>query len=97
MNTVYCYDRNAQIKRLGVVVAIMIAAVGAGAMSAQDDRHVAMSQLPRVEITGQSIPTQIALARETNTVAQLPRVVVEGQRNVDGQRIAQQAPSSTAQ
>jgi len=66
-------------------------------MSAQDDRHVAMSQLPRVEITGQSIPTQIALARETNTVAQLPRVVVDGQRNVDGQRVAQQVPSSTAQ
>ncbi|MDM4765597.1 hypothetical protein [Pelomonas sp. SE-A7] len=93
MNRIYCYDRYAQVKRLALVFAIMITAAGASALTVHADPQVA--QLPRVEITGQSIETQVARARENQTVAQLPRVVIDGQRTLDGQRVA--ARSTAAQ
>ncbi|HEY1089605.1 MAG TPA: hypothetical protein VGE47_00800 [Burkholderiaceae bacterium] len=90
MNTVYCYDRNAQIKRFALAALITATAIGSGVVLMMQPLQASgeVHQLPRVVINAKSAATQIAEARAAGLVAQLPAVVVEGQSLTTAVRMA---------
>lgn len=103
-NTVYCYDRFAQHKLLGLLLAAAaLTALALGAAQPQPAAsQQAMQTLPRVVIEGKSQATLAAeraqvLLSKAPAREQLPRVVVEGRRSLDGRQLASALPLRGAQ
>lgn len=109
-NTVYCYDRFAQHKLLGLVlaaVALTAIAFGAAQLTPAAPQQT-MNTLPRVVIEGKSQATlaaeraqallvQAPAAAGSVQMERLPRVVVEGRRSLEGSQLAAALPLRSAQ
>lgn len=84
MNTIRCYDRFANLKRIAALIGVTTG-IAAGLLLALPAR----AAQPQV----QKLPTVIISGKATRTVAvdevrSLPTVVVTGRRAIDGQQVA---------
>ncbi|WP_431256432.1 hypothetical protein ACQ86G_16975 [Roseateles chitinivorans] len=89
MNTIRCYDRFTNVKRVAALIGVATGIV-AGLLLALPSRAEEPQRLPTVVINGKSAQTLAAL-RAAGDVQTLPTVVVTSRRadrTLDGEQVA---------
>ncbi|MDH0868102.1 hypothetical protein [Mitsuaria sp. GD03876] len=89
MNTIRCYDRFTNAKRLAALIGIATG-IAAGLLLALPSRAEQPQRLPTVVINGKSSQT-LAAMRDAGELRTLPTVVVSGRRAdraFDGEQVA---------
>lgn len=90
MNTIRCYDRFANLKRIAALIGVTTG-IAAGLLLALPARAAQPQALAQAQV--QKLPTVIISGKATRAVAvdevrSLPTVVVTGRRAIDGQQVA---------
>ncbi|WP_343628879.1 hypothetical protein [Roseateles sp.] len=82
MNTIRCYDRFANLKRIAALIGVTTG-IAAGLLLALPARAAQPQALAQAQV--QKLPTVVISGKATRS---LPTVVVTGRRAIDGQQVA---------